>query len=173
MFIPKFTLTEDGHEICGQSNHLGHFLLTELLLAKLEESPSGARIINVSSKLHLRADSASIELMNSKKDYGMFASYERSKLAQVIHAIEMTKRLRRLNSGTKVTINSCHPGVVDTNLCRIPIYQNYLKKIVQPFLWFFFKTDQDGAQTPLYLALSKKVQGVSGKYFTGELFRTD
>lgn len=81
-------------------------MLTELLLPKLENAPSGARIVNVSSKLHLNADSGSVEKMNSKKDFGMFASYARSKLANVMHAVEMTKRLRRLNSGTKVTINS-------------------------------------------------------------------
>jgi len=166
MFLPKYKVTEDGHELTVQSNHLGHFLLTELLLTKLENSPNGARIINVSSKLHVNADSSSIEKMDSKKDYGIFKAYARSKLAQVIHAVEMTKRLRRLNSATKVTINSCHPGAVDTSLVRISIYQNYIKPIIKPFLWYFFKTAQDGAQTPLFLALSKKINGVSGKYFS-------
>lgn len=96
-------------------------MLTELLLSKLENASTGARIVNVSSKLHLNADCANVEKMNSKKDYGMFQAYARSKLANVVHAVEMTKRLRRLNSGTKVTINSCHPGAVDTNLVRFPV----------------------------------------------------
>jgi WW domain-containing oxidoreductase len=139
--------------------------LTELLLPKLENAPAGARIVNVSSALHLKADTASIEKMNSKKDYGIIQSYARSKLAQVIHAVEMTKRLRRLNSGTKVTINSCHPGTVATNLVRWSFYQNVVKKVCKPLIWFCLKTDQDGAQTPLYLAMAKKVNGVSGKYF--------
>lgn len=100
MFLPKFKLTEDGHEVTCQSNHLGkfflrnvawlllttilgHFLLTELLLPKLERSSSGARIVNVSSKLHLNADTANIEVMNDKKKYGMFKTYARTKLANV------------------------------------------------------------------------------------------
>lgn len=82
-----------------------------------------------------------------------------------MHAVALTKRSREKDSGTKLTVNSCHPGVCNTTLIRMPFYQNYISKIFSPFVWFFLKTDQDGAQTPLYLALSKKVDGVSGKYF--------
>ncbi|CAD5235162.1 unnamed protein product [Bursaphelenchus xylophilus] len=164
MFIPKFTTTKDGNEKVLQSNYLGHFLLTELLLPKLEAAPS-ARIVNVSSALHTRADTTDLERMNKKQEYGVVSSYARSKLANVLHAVEFTKRLRRRSSGTKITINSCHPGAVDTDLVRIPIYQNFVKKIFKVFIWFFMKTDQDGAQTPLFCALSKKLEGVSGKYF--------
>lgn len=66
-----------------RQTHLGHFLLTELLLPKLEQSPSGARIVNVSSRLHMTADTASIEVMNDKKKYGIFKTYARTKLANV------------------------------------------------------------------------------------------
>jgi len=54
---------------------------------------------------------------------------------------------------------------VDTALVRIPFFQDVFKKIVAPIIWFVMKTDQDGAQTALHLALSKKVRGISGKYF--------
>lgn len=54
---------------------------------------------------------------------------------------------------------------MDTELVRIPFFQTVFKKIFSPIIWFVMKTDQDGAQTALYLALSKKVRGVSGKYF--------
>ena len=103
MFKPRYATTKDGNELVLQSNHLGefivarvlfaafshilrllgHFLLTELLLPKLEASPDGARIVNVSSRAHLWADSSSIERANAKKQYGMMQSYARSKLAQV------------------------------------------------------------------------------------------
>lgn len=82
-----------------------------------------------------------------------------------MHGVSLTKRIRSKNSASKLTINSCHPGTVDTDLIRIKFFQNVLKKVFKPFLWYFMKTDQDGAQTPLYLALSKKVSGISGKYF--------
>ncbi|KAH7707229.1 oxidoreductase [Aphelenchoides avenae] len=170
MFYPKFETTADGHEMAWQSNYLGHFLLTELLLPKLERSPDGGRVVNVSSKVHLKADSVDPEIVASKQHYSRFKmggmTYARSKLAQVMHAVALTKRSREKDSGTKLTINACHPGVCNTTLIRMPFYTDYISKLFAPFVWFFLKTDQDGAQTPLYLALSKKVDGVSGKYFS-------
>lgn len=81
-----------------------------------------------------------------------------------MHAVALTNRIRWKNSSSKLTVNSCHPGCVNTNLVRIKFF-NVIKKIIKPFLWFFIKTDRDGAQTPLYLALSKEISGISGKYF--------
>ncbi|KAH7702118.1 oxidoreductase [Aphelenchoides avenae] len=89
-FHPKFEKTVDGHEITWQSNYLGHFLLTELLLPKLEKSPEGGRVVNVSSTLHLTADSVAPEIIASEHHYSRFkdllmqpGTYSRSKLAQV------------------------------------------------------------------------------------------
>lgn len=82
-----------------------------------------------------------------------------------MHAVALTKRIRDRDSASKLTINSCHPGVVDTSLVRNAIYAKFLKRLFFPFIWFFFKTSNDGAQIPLFLALSKKVKGVSGQYF--------
>ncbi len=61
------------------------------------------------------------------------------------------------------------PFRVDTGLVRVP-FLNILQKIFAPFVWFAFKTSQDGAQTPLYLALSKKLHGVSGRYYRWATF---
>uniref|UniRef100_A0A914CW33 Uncharacterized protein n=1 Tax=Acrobeloides nanus TaxID=290746 RepID=A0A914CW33_9BILA len=80
MFRPKFELTKDNHEVTWQSNHLGHFLLTELLLPKLRKS-QGARIVIHSSKLHLNADTIDPDVVDSKKHWGRISSYNRSKLA--------------------------------------------------------------------------------------------
>jgi NAD(P)-dependent dehydrogenase (short-subunit alcohol dehydrogenase family) len=120
-------------------------LLTELLLPKLEKSPEGGRIVNVSSKVHLHADSVAPEIIASEQHYSRFkptGTYARSKLAQVMHAVALTKRSREKDSGTKITANSCHPGVVNTSLVRIPLYQNYIKKLFLPVLWFLWKTEQ-------------------------------
>uniref|UniRef100_A0A915M467 Uncharacterized protein n=2 Tax=Meloidogyne incognita group TaxID=654580 RepID=A0A915M467_MELJA len=164
--VHRFTV--DGHELTWQSNHLGHFLLTELLLPKLERSEEGGRIINLSSALHLFADSVDPEIVDSPQHFGRWnnKTYARSKLANIMHCVELTRRIRSFNSASKVTANACHPGSVDTSLFRAEFYQKYLKTIVSPIIWFLLKTSQDGAQTPLYLALSKKVAGVSGKYFS-------
>uniref|UniRef100_A0A915CNZ4 Uncharacterized protein n=1 Tax=Ditylenchus dipsaci TaxID=166011 RepID=A0A915CNZ4_9BILA len=167
MLYPKFEKTKDGHEMTWQSNYLGHFLLTEFLLPKLEKSEEGGRIVNVSSKLHDKADTVDMEICDSKKHFDRWMkTYARSKLANVMHASALTKRIRSKDSGSKISANSCHPGVVDSSLVRSTVYTNFIKKVFSPIIWFVLKTEQDGAQTPLYLALSKKINGISGKYFS-------
>jgi NAD(P)-dependent dehydrogenase (short-subunit alcohol dehydrogenase family) len=167
MFYPKFELTKDGHEMTWQSNYLGHFLLTHLLLPKLEAAPS-ARIVSVSSLMHKYADNVVQETVEARSLYNRFTkTYARSKLAQIMNAAYMTKVLRAKNPTTKITINSCHPGTVNTNLTHnTPFSFPIIQTVLSPFTWFFLKTDQDGAQTPLYLALSTKIDGISGKYFS-------
>ncbi|VBB28793.1 unnamed protein product [Acanthocheilonema viteae] len=143
----------------------GHFLLTELLLPLIKKSANG-RIINVSSSLHKTADNVDTSIVNNKKHFNISMPYSRSKLAQVMHARELTRRLRTKDPGTTVTINAVHPGVCFTELMRYTIFsQKYIKYIISPLLWFFMKTDKDGAQTTLYVALSKNVEAISGRYF--------
>ncbi|CEF60307.1 Dehydrogenase/reductase SDR family member on chromosome X [Strongyloides ratti] len=165
MFVPKFKLTEDNCELTWQSNYLGHFILTELVLPLLEKS-SGGRIINVSSYLHEHCHDINLEKINDKSYFGSLKSYNMSKLAQVLHAKELTRRIREKNALSKITINSCEPGVVNTDLLRHTFLKyDIISTIVKPFKWFFFKTAQDGAQCPLYLALSTTVDSISGKHF--------
>ncbi|VDN06806.1 unnamed protein product [Thelazia callipaeda] len=165
MFYPKFELTEDGNEITWQTNYLGHFLLTELLLPLIKKSTNG-RIINVSSSLHKKADSVDIAVVNNKSYFNRSMPYCRSKLAQIMHAREVTKRLRMKDPDIAVTINSVHPGVCFTELMRYTMFsQKYILQMITPILWFFMKTEKDGAQTTLYAALSRSVESISGKYF--------
>ncbi|KAI3409833.1 hypothetical protein GPALN_006208 [Globodera pallida] len=166
MFYPRFTKTTDGHELTWQTNFLGHFLLTELLLPKLERSEEGGRIVNVSSRAHLWADSVDPELVEAPGRFGVMVTYARSKLANVMHAVALTKRIRTNHSSSKVSANACHPGSVNTELIRNDFFRKYVKKVLAPLIWFILKTDQDGAQTPLFLALSKQIAGVSGKYYS-------
>uniref|UniRef100_A0A1I7UVW9 Retinol dehydrogenase 12 n=1 Tax=Caenorhabditis tropicalis TaxID=1561998 RepID=A0A1I7UVW9_9PELO len=164
MFQSKHELTKDGHEKTWQSNHLGPFLLTELLLPAIKKS-SYARIVNVSSLMHTRSGKINIATVDDKKSFGMMKSYSQSKLANVMHARALTKELRK-DGAEHVSANSVHPGGVDTELTRNTILVlPGIKQISAPFRWFFLKTSRDGAQTSLYVALSKKLGGISGKYF--------
>lgn len=116
MFQSKHEQTKDGHEKTWQSNHLGPFLLTELFLPAVKKS-SYARIINVSSRIHLKSEKINLATVDDKKSFGMMKSYRQSKLANVMHARALTKELRK-DGAEHVTVNSLHPGVVNTELAR-------------------------------------------------------
>ncbi|VDK62388.1 unnamed protein product [Onchocerca ochengi] len=165
MLYPKFKLTVDGHELVWQTNYLGHFLLTELLLPLLKAAPI-ARIINVSALAHFYADSIDLQLIDRREGWDSRQSYSKSKLAMVMHAFELTRRLRSCEE-SHVTINACHPGLCNTRLMRYtPLAQKPLNYLTAPFRWYLLKTPKDGAQTPLFLALSKTVAGSSGLYYS-------
>ena len=104
--------TADGFEMQFGVNHLGHFLLTNLLLDRLKEAPS-ARIINVSSSAHKRGK-INFDDLNFTHNYSAFGAYAQSKLANVLFTRSLAKRLE----GTKVIVNSLHPGVIRTELAR-------------------------------------------------------
>ncbi|KAL8622957.1 Retinol dehydrogenase 13 [Nucella lapillus] len=161
MRCPKM-LTEDGFEMQLGVNHMGHFLLTMLLLDKLKSS-APSRIINVSSLAHTRGK-INFDDLNSAKAYDSGTAYSQSKLANVLFTRELAKKLQ--NSG--VTVNALHPGVVKTELLRhMTIAKSTVSRTVfSPIAWVLFKTPIQGAQTTLYCALSAELEGVSGKYFS-------
>ncbi|KAF8359946.1 hypothetical protein PRIPAC_94941 [Pristionchus pacificus] len=161
MFYPQFELTEDGHEMTWQSDHLGPFLLTELLLPLVKNAAEG-RIVNLSSAMHLKQNGPiDLSTVDDKSSYSRFAPYNRSKMANVMHARELTRRFS--DSGVKnVTANSLHPGVIATDLSRhLPFPAAWTKAIKGVFL----KSEEEGAQTTLFLAMAKEVKGVSGGYY--------
>ncbi|PKK32972.1 retinol dehydrogenase 14 (all-trans/9-cis/11-cis) [Columba livia] len=159
IFQCPYMKTEDGFEMQFGVNHLGHFLLTNLLLGLLKNS-APSRIVVVSSKLYKYGE-INFEDLNSEISYNKSFCYSRSKLANILFARELARRLE----GTGVTVNSLHPGIVRTNLGRyvnIPLLAKPLFNLVS---WAFFKTPLEGAKTSVYLASSPDVEGVSGKYF--------
>jgi NAD(P)-dependent dehydrogenase (short-subunit alcohol dehydrogenase family) len=99
-------MTKDGFEITVGVNHLGHFLLTHLLLDLLKGS-APSRIINISSDAHKMAPIEIDDFMTNIKTSNLNA-YAKSKLANVMFSQELAKRLK----GTNVTVNSCHPGKI-------------------------------------------------------------
>ncbi|XP_006910313.1 retinol dehydrogenase 14 [Pteropus alecto] len=151
--------TEDGFEMQFGVNHLGHFLLTNLLLGLLKSS-APSRIVVVSSKLYKYGD-INFEDLNSEQSYSKSFCYSRSKLANILFTRELARRLE----GTNVTINVLHPGVVRTNLGQYIHIPLLLKPLYHLVSWVFFKTPAEGARTSIYLASSPEVEGVSGKYF--------
>ncbi|KAI8128602.1 hypothetical protein FF38_09969 [Lucilia cuprina] len=156
------SLTKDGFEMQLGVNHMGHFLLTNLLLDLLKKS-SPSRIVVLSSLAHTRGE-INIGDLNSEKSYDEGKAYNQSKLANVLFTRELAKRLE----GTGVTVNALHPGVVDTELFRHMGFFNsfFASLIFKPLAWPFLKSPQNGAQTTLYAALDEDLANVSGQYFS-------
>ncbi|XP_019881396.2 retinol dehydrogenase 13 [Aethina tumida] len=153
--------TKEGIEMQLGVNHMGHFLLTNLLLDMLKKS-TPSRIINISSIAHKKGV-INKEDLNSDKSYDPAKAYAQSKLANVLFTRELAKRLE--NSG--VTVNAVHPGIVDTEIVRhMSFFNSWMAKIfIKPFVWPFVKGPNQAAQTPVYLAISPDVEKITGKYF--------
>ncbi len=160
--MPNRTDSTDGIEMCMQSNHLGHFLLTALLLDELKKVDQG-RVVNVASALHHKPAAFDFEGMVSPKSYSMFPVYSQTKLANVLFTLELQRRL----SGTSVTANCLHPGNVLTEVTRnLPAWVNFLHgKMIFYLELPFMKTMSMGAYTSLHVATSPDLRGVGGKYF--------
>lgn len=160
-----FELSKDGVELQFATNHLGHFLLTNLLLDKLKETAKETgiegRIINVASEAHRRTYQEGIRLdkINDQSGFKPFKAYGQSKLANILHANELARRLQE--EGANVTANSLHPGVISTNIIR------YMKVLALPvaLMNFMLKSIPQGAATTCYLALHPDVKETRGKYF--------
>ena len=121
--------TKDGFEMQFGTNHLGHFLLTMLLLELIKKS-APSRIINVSSIGHtLGSGKIHFDDINFERDYTPYEAYFHSKLANVLFTRELSKRLE----GSHVTVNSLHPGAVKTDLERH--FSAYLQILVVPARW--------------------------------------
>lgn len=160
--VPTFTKTVDGYEKTWQCNYLGHFLLTELLLPLISKSTDG-RIINVSSVLYEYGDTISLGVVNDPQNYGGMTAYSRSKMAQVMYTRHLARFVEKRN--LPITVTVCHPGNVDTNILKESGYQ-WVRVVFRPIMWFVLMTDDDGAQMPLYLAVSKKLpKNSNGQYF--------
>ncbi|XP_005413422.1 PREDICTED: retinol dehydrogenase 13 isoform X1 [Chinchilla lanigera] len=157
-------VTEDGFEMQLGVNHLGHFLLTNLLLDKLKAS-APSRVINLSSLAHVAGHIDFDDLNWQKRKYNTKAAYCQSKLAVVLFTKELSRRLQ----GTGVTANALHPGVASTELGRHTGMHSstFSSFTLGPVFWLLVKSPQLAAQPSTYLAVAEELEGVSGKYFDG------
>ena len=150
--------TAEAHEYVIAVNHLSPFLLTRALIPSLRsaaEKGSGARIVNIGSSTSDRARIDPTDL-EGKRRWGMVRSYSQSKLALTMATIGWARRLQ----GVGVTANVVHPGTVATGLVRATGPIGLAWRAMAPFLL----TEQQGADTPLHVAVSPEFRTITGAY---------
>lgn len=146
VFMKQRALTPDGYETTFAVNHLAHFLLTNLLL-DLIRSSAPARIVTVSSGTH-RSGQIEWDNLQGERHYSGYEAYARSKLANVLFAYELARRLQ----GTRVTSNALHPGVIRTKLLHAG--------------WSGGGDNLSrGAETIVYAATAPELADVTGRFF--------
>ncbi len=149
-------MTGEGFEKTFVTNHLSHFLLTNLLLGRLIDS--GARIINVSSCDHAKVLFTPNDLQ-SLKTYFLNIPYARSKLYNVMFTYELDRKIH----GTKATVNAINPGRVRTGIGK---NDTHTFKAVKTTLDVIASVSvEDGAKPQIHLASSPDEDGLSGKYY--------
>ena len=159
--------TKDGFETQFGVNHLGHFLLTNLLLDGLKAG-APSRVVNLSSYFHEFAMGRKGEihfddLNYERRRFDTWEAYAQSKLANLLHARELGRRL----AGTGVTTASVNPGFVRTNLLTIPLPMWLQRLLVAPVLRLAGMIEPwEGAQTTLHALLAPEVAQQSGAYFS-------
>lgn len=160
--LSERTLTADGFEATFGANHLGHHLLTNLLLDRLRAS-APARVVNVASLAHRGAwRGLSWDDLDRSRGYSAFAVYAESKLANILFTRELAARL----VGTGVTANACHPGGVRSGFGS-PEDTRGLERLTMSIGRPFLVSPARGAEPLVYLAASPAVASVTGAYFSG------
>jgi len=148
-------LTKDGFELTFGINHLGHFLLTQLLLDKMQSSGL-SRVVTVSSRAHKRAANIDWDaLCRPTSSWTGIREYAVSKLANLLFSAELAKRVH----GTSISTYALHPGVVDTEIWRSA--PDWVRSLIR---LRGFLTPEEGARTTLHCALHAPQQE-SGLYY--------
>jgi WW domain-containing oxidoreductase len=158
MALPKLEQAF-GYELQFFTNHIGHFLLITELLSELSDN---ARVVVLSSDAHESAPKVGIDFDNlsGERGYSPWAAYGQSKLANLLFAKQLAKRL----AGTGQTANAVHPGVIKTSLSRSmsPVVR-FALSVAEPLA---LKSVAEGAATQVYVATHPSLAGVSGEYFS-------
>lgn len=153
----KRAQTSEGFERTWALNVVTPFLLTHLLLPRLEPS-APARVVNVSSAAH-GGVTLNFENLQGEKRYSAFGAYSRSKLAVLLLSYEFARRL----ADTRVTVNALHPGFVSTGFGKNN--PGAFGGVIGFFSFLFGIRPQRGARTTIFLASDPSVENVTGKYF--------
>jgi len=161
MAIQELTVSPSGHEMQFATNHLGHFALAVGLHGALADAGS-ARIVSVSSSGHLRSPVVFDDIDFAFRDYDPFGAYGQSKTANVLFAVEATRRW----ADDGITSNALMPGGILTPLQR-HLPPDYGKQAEERFrkAGSRLKTVEQGAATSVLLAASPLLAGIGGRYF--------
>ncbi len=150
--------TVDGLETTFAVNHLGYFLLTNLLLPRIRAS-APARIVNVASDAHHWAGGAlDLDDLQSQKRFSGMRVYGKSKLCNILFTRELARRL----AGSGVTVNAMHPGFVASNFAK---NNGAVARLAMTLARPFGRSPEKGAETAVYLCASPEVEGATGQYF--------
>jgi NAD(P)-dependent dehydrogenase (short-subunit alcohol dehydrogenase family) len=152
MAVPELELSFDDHEIQFATNHLGHFALTAWLHHSLAAA-EGARVVSVSSNAHHFSPVVFQDIDYAKRPYDPWTAYGQSKTANILHAVEITRRW----ADDGIAANAMHPGAIPTNL------QRHVGGMQTPVE--LRKSPEQGAATSALLAASPLLEGVGGRYF--------
>jgi len=152
------TLTKDGYEDTFAVNHLAHFLLTNEL-KELLMSGARARVVNVSSSMHVRPKSLNWDDLMFENGFRGFRAYGHSKLANVLFSNELARRWKDVG----ITSNALNPGNVRSRITRNNVFLNALHR--SSLARLIIMSEAEGAQTSLYVATSPELEGVTGRYF--------
>ncbi len=154
--------TEDGFELSIGVNHLGSFLLTNLLLPSLRREP-GARVVNVVSDAHRNGRLILDDLHYRRRRYDGFPAYAASKLAAVLTTQELAERLRE----DGISVVAVHPGHVATGMWAFWTEGSLRQRLLSLFLRPLLITPEQGAEPVIHLATTETIEYLSGKYFYG------
>jgi len=168
MAPPTHRTTQDGHELQFGTNHLGHFALTALLLPALLAAPS-PRVTTVASIAHHQGDEKVVD-GNPPGDYRPRTAYGRSKLANLLFALELHRRATA--AGSRLTSTAAHPGVAVTNLVanRDGMGASWIvRTLAPPLMRVVLPGAEGGAESVLYAACVAAPGSYSGPQGPGEV----
>ena len=174
MAPPQRLETVDGFELQFGTNVLGHFALTALLLPALERTAAlpqvqAPRVVMVASIAHKRGR-LDFDDLQSTRSYGPMQSYQQSKLADLMLAFEMDRRLRA--AGSRILCNAAHPGVAQTNLFQTgkrSAAEHAVRRLMGRLIGALLNSDEEGALPTLYAAVAPDARG--GGYYGPQGFQ--
>lgn len=158
LFTSQLEYSREGFELQFGVNHLGHFLLTQLLLPQLQNATK-ARLVNVASHGHYYGaiDFDNLRGEKGAAQYNGWSAYAQSKLANVLFTREFARRF------PTITANVLHPGAIRTNIGVK--HANWYTSLFWNALKILMRSQSQGAQTSIYLASSPEVANLTGLYF--------